>query len=43
MKQTFLTYASEADAIADMKQRRKRKYSITYSAYWNCFVCWFNI
>lgn len=43
MKQTFLTYASEADAIADMKKRRKRKYTVAYSDYWGCFVCWFNI
>lgn len=42
MKRTFNTYDTEAAAIADMKRRRKRKYSVTYSEYWHCFVCWYN-
>lgn len=40
MKRTFSTYDTEAEAIADMKRRRKRKYSVTFSKHWNCFVCW---
>jgi hypothetical protein len=42
MKRTFATYETESAAIADMKRRRKRKYTVTYSEYWKCFVCWFN-
>lgn len=42
MKRTFITYETEAAAIADMKARHKRRYTVTYSEYWKCFVCWFN-
>lgn len=43
MKRTFSTHQTEAEAIAEMKSRRKRKYTITYSEYWHCFICWFNV
>ena len=43
MKKTFFTYLTESEAISDMKARRKRKYTITYSEYWKCFICWFNV
>lgn len=42
MKKTFSTYETEAAAIADMKSRRKRRFTVTYSEYWKCFVCWYN-
>lgn len=42
MKRTFQTYPSEAAARADMNLRRKRKFTINYTAAWKCWVCWFN-
>lgn len=42
MKRAFDIYETEAAAVSDMKRRRKRRYAVTYSEYWHCFVCWFN-
>lgn len=42
MKKDFRTYQTEADAHADMKSLRKRKYTAFYSEYWKCWICWFN-
>lgn len=43
MKRTYNTYESEESARQDMKRLGKRKFTINYSAYWNCWVAWFNI
>ena len=43
MKRDFKTYQTEAEARADMKARRKRKFTINYSDYWKCWIAWFNV